>query len=399
LVTNVREDNDMVSLSADGSGESWNNDENDNNNEGMNLTAVLDVNGSKMTVATRMKELDYTDDVERAFVVISMGEKAALAKTVERFIYSARNAGKYSGWIVVLTDAPPGRYSGLSKWTNNVIIMEPEKEHMKTHYKIPSMIYKRFKTLVLEYVKRDPRLDDVELVYYLDVDIVFGDSMWSAFHGIEETYRIGPRFPTTTNNSNNFTKTLPVPRGKMWMFEGNSNKWQIQGGQMVLDRSVSSPCLELWRSKFDEEQTRNIGKDQDLLMEMLGAQQDAKNVILQKQQQHKQKQNDNDNATIITNNATIANSVLTYECEIVSMGQYPYIEFPLVPEIKKRSKFLRKHPKRKYPTSPMVHVRNDGGTATMMEGNIKPYMTNLLRFKKGQVDHLGILKKVKMEHE
>jgi len=129
-------------------------------------------------------------------------------------------------------------------------------------------------------------------------------------------------------------------------------------------------------------------------MEMLGAQQDAKNVTLQQQQQQRQKQNDSHNATTIT-----INSVLTYDCEIVSIGQYPYIEFPLVTEIKKKSKFLRKHPKRRYPTSPMVHVRNDGGTAIMLEGNIRPYMTNLLRFKKHQVDHLGILKKVQMDHE
>ena len=60
--------------------------------------------------------------------------------------------------------------------------------------------------------------------------------------------------------------------------------------------------------------------------------------------------------------------------------------------LKKRSKFLRKHPKRRYFTAPMVHVRNDGGTATMKHQNIEPYMRNLLRFKRKQTDTLGILK-------
>jgi hypothetical protein len=323
---------------------------------------------SRAEVEARMKELDFVDDVGRAFVVVSMGEIAAETKTVERFIYSARNAGKYPGWIVVITDAPPGRYSGIFNWTDNVIIMEPERQHIKTHYKTSNMIYKRFKTLVIEYVGKDSRLDDVELVYYLDVDIVFGNSMWSAFHGLEETYRIGPQY---AKNDTNVVNSLPVamPRGRMWMFKGNSQKWQIQGGQMILDRSLSSPCLDLWRSKFDAEKTAKIAKDQYLLMAMLKEQHDAKNATL------------------------------PYECEIVSIGQYPYIEFPLVKDIKTRSKFLRKHPRRRYPTCPMVHVRNDGGTADMKEGMIRPYMTNLLRFKKDQKDPLGILKKVEMEHQ
>jgi lipopolysaccharide biosynthesis glycosyltransferase len=346
------------------------NDGNDGDGDTNNKVVIVDQMAtlSSAEVEVKMKELDYVDDIGRAFVVISMGEIAAETKTVERFVYSARNAGKYPGWIVVITDAPPGRYSNISNWADNVIIMEPEKEHIKTHYKTSNMIYKRFKTLVIEYVGKDSRLDGVELVYYLDVDIVFGNSMWPAFHGLEETYRIGPQY---AKNDTNVVNSLPVavPRGRMFMFKGNSDKWQIQGGQMVLDRSLSSPCLDLWRKKFDAEKTAKIAKDQYLLMAMLKEQQDAKDATL------------------------------PYECEIVSMSQYPYIEFPLVKVIKERSKFLRKHPRRTYPTCPMVHVRNDGGTADMKEGMIRPYMTNLLRFKQNQKDPLGILKKVEMEHE
>ena len=346
------------------------NDGNDGDGDTNNEVVIVDQMAtlSRAEVGAKMKELDYVDDIGRAFVVISMGEIAAETKTVERFVYSARNAGKYPGWIVVITDAPPGRYSDISNWADNVIIMEPEREHIKTHYKTSNMIYKRFKTLVIEYVGKDSRLDAVELVYYLDVDIVFGSSMWPAFHGLEETYRIGPQY---AKNDTIVVNSLPVavPRGRMFMFKGNSNKWQIQGGQMVLDRSLSPPCLDLWRKKFDAEKTKKIGKDQYLLMAMLKEQQDAKNATL------------------------------PYDCEIVSMSQYPYIEFPLVKMIKERSKALRKHPRRTYPTSPMVHVRNDGGTADMTEGMIRPYMTNLLRFKQNQKDPLGILNKVEMEHE
>jgi len=324
----------------------------------------------------RIKTIDkiedkIEDDIERAMFVISMGEKAAATKTIERFVYSARKIGKYFGWIVVLTDAPPGRYDGMKDWTDNVIIMEPKKEDVKTHYTVPNMVYKRFKTLAIEYMSRDHRLDPVELIYYLDADIVFGDNMMKAFYGLETTYGIG-------RLGANSTSTTSLGRGKMWMFRGNSKKWQIQGGQMILDRFKSQPCLERWRKGFDEEKTAKLEKDQILLMAMKAEMDEASNATLYQSQ---------------------SSNITGLECEIVTMEQAPYIEFPTVPEIKKRSKRLRKKNDWSYhfDYSPMVHVRNDGGTATMKEGMIRPYMANLLHFKRGQKDDLGILKKVRMD--
>ena len=311
----------------------------------------------------KKKKENYTDDIERAMFVISMGKKAAKMNTVERFVYSAREIGKFSGWIVVLTDAPPNRYAKMETWTDNVIIMEPKKEDTKSHYKVSNMVYKRFKTYALQYMSRDSRLDQVELVYYLDVDIVFGNDMGQAFHGLEKTYGIGRLGVNSTIND-----TASIARGKMWMFKGNSGKWQVQGGQMILDRSLSQPCLGRWRKGFDQNKTAGYAKDQYLLMAMKTEQEEAQNST---------------------------NSEL--ECEIVTMEKAPYIEFPRVSEIKRRSKALRKNPTRVYDYSPMVHVRNDGGTANMRDGNIRPYMRNLLRFKVDQEDPLKLLKKVRMD--
>ena len=92
---------------------------------------------------------------------------------------------------------------------------------------------------------------------------------------------------------------------------------------------------------------------------------------------------------------TIDNTGL--ECEIQTMEQAPYIDFPTVSKIRQYSRALKKDPKKKINHAPMVHVRNDGGTATMKDKNIRPYIANLLRFRKGQRDRLGILKKVQME--
>jgi len=324
---------------------------------------------NKRESSQKKKEVDeYEDDIERAMFVISMGKKAAQTKTIERFVYSAREIGKYSGWIVVLTDAFPGHYDGMNNWTEKVIIMEPKKEDVKD-FNVSNMIYKRFKTYAIEYMDRDPRLDHVELVYYLDADIVFGDNMNKAFNGLETSYGIG----RLGANSTNITS---LGRGKMWMFKGNSKKWLIQGGQIIVDRYKSQPCLERWRKGFDEEESVRKGKDQYLLMAIKTEMDEARNATLLQPQ---------------------SKNITALECEIVMMEQSPYIEFPTVSNIRSRSGSLRKKPTRHYDYSPMVHVRNDGGTATMKDSNIRPYMANLLRFGKKQKDHLGILKKVRME--
>jgi len=302
------------------------------------------------------------DNVRRAMFLISMGEKAAKTKTVERFVYSARKIGKYDGWIVVLTDASPERYEEMKSWTKNIVIMAPKKEDVMTHYKVSNMTYKRFKSMAIEYIDRDPRLNSVEIVYYLDADIVFGDDINKAFIGLESTYGIGRLGAKATNRTS-------LGRGTMWMFRGNSKKWAIQGGQMILDRYTSQPCLERWRKGFDYEATKHVGKDQWLLMEMKEEMDRARNAM---------------NTTVL-------------ECEIVIMEQKPYLEFPGVKTIKRRSKELKKNPDKKYDYSPIVHLRNDGGTAEMMDKNHRPFITNLLRFKRQQKDPLEILNKVRME--
>eukprot|EP00535_Pseudo-nitzschia_heimii_P009457 CAMPEP_0197182174 /NCGR_PEP_ID=MMETSP1423-20130617/6220_1 /TAXON_ID=476441 /ORGANISM="Pseudo-nitzschia heimii, Strain UNC1101" /LENGTH=782 /DNA_ID=CAMNT_0042632555 /DNA_START=111 /DNA_END=2459 /DNA_ORIENTATION=+ len=347
-----------------------NNTQKMNNNRSDDVqTKKISDKSEKIITACDVDRSNATDYVERAMFVISMGEKAAKTKTIERFIYSARQIGEYCGWIVVLTDAPPGRYDRMKNWTNNVIIMEPREEDLKTHYNVSNMIYKRFKTYPIEYMDRDARLDRVEVIYYLDADIVFGNNMLEAFYGLESTYGIG-------RLGVNSTVATSLGRGRMWMFRGNSKKWQIQGGQIIIDRHESQPCLERWRKGFDSGEAAEMGKDQYLLMDMKAEMDEARNASLY--------ESPGSNHTVL-------------ECEIVTMEQKPYLEFPSVREIRKRSGKLNKDFNRQYSYSAMVHVRNDGGTATMRDSRIKPYMKNLLRFKKDQKDKLGILKKVRME--
>ena len=159
-------------------------------------------------------ESDLEDGIERALFLICMGEYAAKSKVVERFVYSARNAGRFSGWIVLLTDAPSSRYEqpmanvNNGTETNNLIVIKPRKEDIKTHYKYASMTYKRFKTMILDYVDRESKLKNVELVYYLDADIVFGNDLRKAFRGLETTYGIGRLGANKANNNTASTSTI-----------------------------------------------------------------------------------------------------------------------------------------------------------------------------------------------
>ncbi len=64
--------------------------------------------------------------------LIAFGEAATSATYVERSIMSLRRRGEFQGHVLVLTDAPVERYDGL--FDENVIIMHPKEEHMKTDF-------------------------------------------------------------------------------------------------------------------------------------------------------------------------------------------------------------------------------------------------------------------------
>ena len=322
---------------------------------------------------------DYPDGEERVLFLISMGPNAQKSKIVERFVYSARTRGKYHDWIVILSDAPKKRYKEISGWTDKLIHIQPDPNHLnpsKHNFTLTSMGYKRLKTYVLEYVATDRRLDHVKLVYYLDVDIVFGDSVWPMFHGLESTYGISEgTSPITSTGKFNGQR----PDGRMWMFHGNTPKWKLQGGQMFLHRQHSQPCLERWRYLIDS-WSRYARKDQDMLMRML---QDQTNAI------------DNEDLSSL-------------QCEVVIMKQKPFIEFPEPKAIVRRARDLRKNAEVSNSTtaateavtpnyySPLVHLRNDGGTKRIAPGNIKVYIQDVLQFEEGQKDKLGVLKKMAM---
>ena len=261
-----------------------------------------------------------------------MGKEAAKTKLVERFIYSCRSIGKYTGWIILLTDAPTDRYESLlyHDWTTTptptttdddktnsnkqqqqqqqqkLIVMKPLPIHYNTQFKQRDMTFKRFKTYAIDYVRTEPRLKDVQLIYYLDVDIVFVRPVSQFFHGLESQYGI-------TNTPNSQSSLSTNANSTIWMFSGNADKVQVQGGQMILSVSNSIGCLDRWRHLIDKNPKNR--KDQFPLMEIW-------------KEQQKMKTNNNKKLS--------PSSSSSLQCEIVRMQQESYISFPNRYKLKKK---------------------------------------------------------------
>ncbi len=342
-------------------------------------------------------------DNKRAIVIISMGQEAANTSMVERFVWSARNVGQYSGWIILVTDAEHERYanmsaaaipvpSGMSRLINSsyrsrkpdtntlnkfVVWRKQERRFSRITQKVKfkaqnTMSSKIFKTYILNYAKKDMRLANVDLFYYLDVDIVFGNPIQPLFANLEQKYKIG-------NLYDRFKEKTPgdaeeVNKGTIHFFEGNGRN-QVQGGQFVLDKHRSQPCLDRWRELMIEQRQRPILKDQTQLSMMLEE---------QRQRAEEQRQRADSNPSNSTEEAM-------NECEIIIMEQdSKLIQFPELADIQNRSSD-QEHPI-------LVHFRNSANVMRDVdEETLQNYMRELLRFGENQEDEYGLLDKMLMK--
>ena len=351
---------------------------------------------------------DNETERKRAIVIISTSEKAANASLVERFVWSARNIGNFTGWIVLITDAKPERYESLSvaaipqydnskvndsidgdsNEKNRFLVLRTQEERfakMTDHkdFKASTMNSKVFKSYILQYAKEDPRLDEIELFYYLDVDIVFGNLTQPLFDELEQKYDVG-RLQQGSNKKVSEWDLQPTHTNtsKIYFFKGNGNS-HIQGGQFILDRSSSQPCLDLWRELMQKHRKDKWLKDQIPLTEML-----------ELQWARAKANKESDSSTVVSN---------SHDCDIVLMAQEKsLIQFPELNDIKKRNAKIRqrqqegKEQKRpEYPT--LLHFRNTAKVMAHVEENdLQLYLRDILRFKEDQEDEYGILNKMLM---
>jgi len=208
--------------------------------------------GGGLQVGSAHRMDDKTFDSTRVVFLISMGEEAQKSKMVERFVWSARNRGEWQGYIVLLTDAPIDRYAGFS---HRFLVMNPKPGHLDTRFK-EDMPYKRFKTMLIDYIDEDDRLKNVRLIYYLDVDNIIGNSLPNMFRDLEIKYNIPGKSEWLHN----------IPR--VWFFANKYANKSVQGGQFVVDRYSSKDCLLAWRAIIDANVSEP--KDQPALHQIRG---------------------------------------------------------------------------------------------------------------------------------
>lgn len=269
-------------------------------------------------------------DATRLIFLISMGEQAKESKLVERFVWSARHRGEWNGYILLLTDAPLERYQDFSK---RLLVMNPAPGDLDKRFK-DDMPYKRFKTMIIDYIDKDKRLDDVELIYYLDVDNIVGNSLPNMFHDLETKYNV----PSSSSSSSSNPKWLrSIPR--IWFFANKYTHLSVQGGQFIVDRYSSGPCLQAWRDKIDANVSEP--KDQPALHKIRG---NGRNQ----------------------------------DCQIVTMLPKSHIYFPSNSTIHRDAKRIQEGKKLTYQT--LVHIKNSCNTTASIDARVEElYVQDIVR--------------------
>jgi hypothetical protein len=288
-----------------------------------------------------------SSDSRRVIFLISMGQDAANGKIVERCLLSIRRRGNWNGFVVLLTDAPPARYLPSEQQDDHLIVMHPRKQDFKWGDEINDVPYKRFKMMQLNYIDLDPRLADIDLVYYLDIDIVVGAELSKFFTYTEEKYSILGKNRNT--NTNTIDTSVPVP--KAFFFKGNFAEYPLQGGQFVLERPYSQYCMDLWLTTFDGLLKKT--KDQTALR-----------VMTEK----------------------IAAGEET-KCELVVMEQAPHLFFPKHPN--EMAQVLKK---REYVT--LNHFKNTGTEIAKNQELQEELIAALLNMNKKELVKLGLAKTI-----
>jgi hypothetical protein len=330
---------------------------------------------------------------DRAIFLISMGQGAASGKIVERCLLSIRRRGAWNGYVILLTDAPADRYLPSQKQDDHFIVMHPRPQDFKWGDEINDVPYKRFKMMQLNYVDLDPRLDSVDLVYYLDVDIVVGAPLQDLYDYIEGKYNI----------LGNKRKDTSV--AKAFFFTGNYKNYPVQGGQFVLERPHSQTCMDQWLTTFDR--LPNITKDQEALRVMhetqeqenlktIGAQ--NKNVA-PKRQGVQQK-------TVVPTKKGARPSVFDWifgrdkndqeetqpekKCELVLMEQMPHLFFP-----KKAAPMEEMLNSTNFVT--LNHFKNTGTAISSYQKLQASFIRALLDISKEEGERLGVAKTIIFE--
>lgn len=202
-------------------------------------------------------------DENTAIALIAMGASRA-SYIAERCIRSIRASGNFTGYVVLFTDREGyNKYNRTLAWDDKVIVFAGRPEDTKPvhadgitpirYHKQSTMVFKRFKTLLLKYVDDEPRLrDDTRYVLYLDVDNIVASNLDRFFYDyyvqISAEYDQARAELKTSNDDNDNSPEFSF--FSFWRDKGSKDKFW-QGGQTMHDRLHSRSCAAAWRHEMD----------------------------------------------------------------------------------------------------------------------------------------------------
>jgi hypothetical protein len=222
--------------------------------------------------------------------MVSMGPRRSWL--VHRAVRSIRASGQFDGYIMVLTDKGGSEYftNTLPANDTKLIVMHgndydlnfrhPPLNNTDTGrpYKNVEMVYKRFKTLLLQYVDEQPILNaQMEYIFYIDIDNVvlqnlqeflndYYDEFPQKYAALleAETQRIAKDFPKTT--------AQPHLSFVSYWKENGTGMGVWQSGQTMYHRRYSRGCVDRWRYQFESNNNYGAQYDQPLLVKALKSQ-------------------------------------------------------------------------------------------------------------------------------
>lgn len=224
------------------------------------------------------KAIVRPDDNNTAIAIVAMDESRNSFIT-ERCVRSIRARGDFSGWIMIYTDELGfQKYNRTLSWDRKVAVVQGRPDDLQPKqadgvnpikYRRHPMIYKRFKTQVLEYLdyldhgsttRNEPRrFDRIRYVLYIDVDNVIANPLRALF---DDYYYMAVY---EWENKKHELGHSNFSFFSLWKDPGAHNKlWQ--GGQHMHDRHYSRGCEVAWREQID---TGERGMDQPLLMNVV----------------------------------------------------------------------------------------------------------------------------------
>ena len=190
------------------------------------------------TTADTIIDVEEFNVETTVLAMISFGN-ATKQNHVQRCLRSARARGEWTGRVVILTDSPQNSATLVAQ-DPLVHLLTPRREDWEDlpHFNTMKIKFKRFKTLLIDYMLADKRLQDVTHILYMDVDIVVCKP-------------IVPWIRKKWDMGRPARQSAPKNMSFAYMFDTGNGGMAAHSGVILLHTRLSNGCMKTWRERLD----------------------------------------------------------------------------------------------------------------------------------------------------